>query len=208
MPVHDWQKVPAGLFHHFHQDWSISICRRLNAGILSDGYDALVEQRAGGLEPDVVTDLYAQKANEVAIRSRLGRLVAMIEIVSPGNKANAHALRMFIEKTLAFLRQGINVAVIDLLPPSRRDPQGIHPLIWGEIRDEPFQPQEKPLTMVSYTSGPPPAAYVEWAGVGDVLPDLPVFLNAQRYVTLPLEATYLTTWESCPKLVKAAVPQT
>jgi hypothetical protein len=22
MPLHDWSKIPSGLFHHFHQDWS------------------------------------------------------------------------------------------------------------------------------------------------------------------------------------------
>lgn len=30
MPLHDWTRVPSGLFHHFHQDWSIEITRALN----------------------------------------------------------------------------------------------------------------------------------------------------------------------------------
>ena len=30
MPVHDWTRVDAGLFHHFHQDWTIELCRSLN----------------------------------------------------------------------------------------------------------------------------------------------------------------------------------
>ncbi len=34
MPIHDWTRVPAGLFHHFHQDWSIEIARTLNRGRL------------------------------------------------------------------------------------------------------------------------------------------------------------------------------
>ena len=25
MPIHDWTRVPSGLSHHFHQDWSIEI---------------------------------------------------------------------------------------------------------------------------------------------------------------------------------------
>ena len=29
--------------------------------------------------------------------------------------------------------------VIDLLPPTRRDPQGIHKAIWDEIDDEPVR---------------------------------------------------------------------
>ena len=27
MPIHDWTRLPGGLFHHFHQDWSIEIAR-------------------------------------------------------------------------------------------------------------------------------------------------------------------------------------
>ena len=34
MPLHDWSRVPAGLFHDFHQTWSIQIKLALNAGIL------------------------------------------------------------------------------------------------------------------------------------------------------------------------------
>jgi hypothetical protein len=30
MPIHDWTRVPVGLFHHFHQDWTIEIARDLN----------------------------------------------------------------------------------------------------------------------------------------------------------------------------------
>ncbi len=53
MPIHDWTRVPAGLFHHFHQSWSIRITDALNAGMLPPGTAALVEQRAGLREPDV-----------------------------------------------------------------------------------------------------------------------------------------------------------
>src|ERR1700722_3105293 len=54
MPLHDWSRVPAGLFHHFHQDWSIEIARTLNRGLLPKGLSALVEQRSGPLESDVL----------------------------------------------------------------------------------------------------------------------------------------------------------
>lgn len=26
MPIHDWAHAPSGLFHHFHQAWSLEIC--------------------------------------------------------------------------------------------------------------------------------------------------------------------------------------
>src|SRR5438128_712947 len=54
MPLHDWTRVPAGLFHDFHQSWSIRIKDALNAGRLPKGVGALVEQRAGPRESDVL----------------------------------------------------------------------------------------------------------------------------------------------------------
>jgi hypothetical protein len=54
MPMHDWKRVPATIYHHFHQQWTISICNALNAGLLPTGYSALVEQYSSGLYPDVL----------------------------------------------------------------------------------------------------------------------------------------------------------
>ena len=55
MPVHDWTRVDAGIFHHFHVAWIDEIARALNRGLLPADYYALAEQIAGGWEPDVVT---------------------------------------------------------------------------------------------------------------------------------------------------------
>jgi hypothetical protein len=55
MPIHDWTRVDAGLFHDFHQDWTIELRRSLNAGRLPPDYVALADQRAGGPIPDVLT---------------------------------------------------------------------------------------------------------------------------------------------------------
>ncbi len=54
MPMHDWKRVPATIYHHFRQQWTISICNTLNAGLLPPGYSALVEQYSSGLYPDVL----------------------------------------------------------------------------------------------------------------------------------------------------------
>src|SRR4051812_27308089 len=55
MPIHDWTRVDAGLFHHFHQDWTIELCRALNAGRLPPGYVARTDQQTSGPIPDVLT---------------------------------------------------------------------------------------------------------------------------------------------------------
>src|SRR5437868_2765272 len=54
MPVHDWSRVDANLFHDFHQTWTINLRNALNGGLLPKGYSALVEQHAGGVVPDVL----------------------------------------------------------------------------------------------------------------------------------------------------------
>jgi len=55
MPVHDWTRVIAGTFHHFHHSWIEEIARALNHGLLPPGHYAMSEQIAGGLGPDVLT---------------------------------------------------------------------------------------------------------------------------------------------------------
>jgi hypothetical protein len=205
MPIHDWGRVDANVFHHFHQRWTIAICDALNAGLLPRGYSALVERNAIDLVPDLlaVTAL-AARGNRVVIRHRLGEVVCVIEVVSPGNKSGRAALRAFVEKTVEFLRQGINLLVIDLLPPTPRDPQGMHKAVWDEIEDEPFElPPDKPLTLAAYVAGDlllgsETTAYLELVGVGDTLPDMPAYLDRSGYVPVPLEATYQAAWVTCP----------
>ena len=91
MPIHDWSRVPAGLFHHFHQHWAVSICDALNAGRLPKGYSALIDHVATAppktrfVSQASDEDIDAARANRIAIHHPLGDVVAIIEIVSPGN---------------------------------------------------------------------------------------------------------------------------
>ncbi len=54
MPVHDWSRVAAGIFHDFHHAWIEEIKRALNSGLLPSDYYALAEQRTAGYGPDVL----------------------------------------------------------------------------------------------------------------------------------------------------------
>jgi hypothetical protein len=54
MPVHNWRRVHAGTYHHFHTNWITELGKRLNSGLLPDQYYALVEQTAGETGPDVL----------------------------------------------------------------------------------------------------------------------------------------------------------
>ena len=55
MPVHDWTRVEAGIFHDFHVAWLSEISKTLNCGILPEGFYALAEQHAGRAIADVLT---------------------------------------------------------------------------------------------------------------------------------------------------------
>jgi hypothetical protein len=234
MPIHDWTRVRSNRFHDFHQRWTVAICNALNAGVLPDGYFAMVEQKASGPEPDVITlglnsaaepgrgnvavepalpktrfvvrsesDSYAKKANRVTIRHPDGDVVAILEIVSPGNKESKHAIQSFARKAVTFLTAGIHLLIVDLFPPGPRDPQGIHKVIWDRLKDEPFTlPADKPLTLVAYAVSTETTAYIEPVAVGDRLPDMPIFLTGQYHVPCPLEATYQTAWEQFPAPLK------
>ncbi len=48
MPIHDWTRVGAGLFHAFHQRWIGALCDALNTGALPPDYFALPEQNIKG----------------------------------------------------------------------------------------------------------------------------------------------------------------
>jgi hypothetical protein len=237
MPVHDWTRVDAGLFHAFHQRWISALCDALNSGVLPRDYFALPEQNIRGPIPDVLAlhlsgggegpsngtgglavattpprtrlvrrsevDPYAEKANRITVRHRHGDVVAVIEIVSPGNKGSQAEFRATVEKAADLISQGIHLLVIDLFPPTKRDPQGIPKAIWEQFEDEDFElPSDKPLTLAAYDAGPPRVAYLEPVAVGDVLPDMPLFLKPEVYVLAPLEATYQTTWSVFPAALK------
>lgn len=237
MPIHDWTRVPSGLFHDFHQGWSIEIRNALNAGLLPKGFSALVEQRTGVKEPDVLTvesrvysaaredgglltvdrpatsivrrtsnEIYAARANRIAVKHHLGRTVAVVEIVSPGNKDSRAALRDFVEKAVDFLRQGIHLLIVDLFPPSPRDPHGIHKAIWDEIHEEDFPVAPgKDRILASYEMGAERSAYVEPIAVGDVLPPMPLFLAPGVHIRVPLEPTYERAWSASAEELRRAV---
>lgn len=237
MPVHDWTRVDAGIFHAFHHDWITDISRALNRGILPPLYYSLPEQIAGGLGPDVLalcrssgngspqpTELvdggvalavappkvcirmsseanrYAAKAKAIVIRHvSYHQVVAMVEIVSPGNKNNQNGLSAFVRKAREALAAGIHLLLVDLFPPSSRDPRGIHGVVWNEDCDADYVlPDDKPLSCVSYIGGAAAEAFLEPFAVGDSLPDMPLFLTPEVYVLVPLNATYQSTFEGIP----------
>jgi hypothetical protein len=242
MPVHDWTRVDAGIFHAFHHEWITEIARALNRGLLPPEYYALSEQIAAGFGPDVLTlqglgngdgagdgepqgsptaggigvrlappqlqptaetdmEFYRRKQKVIAVRHVSGdRIVAIIEIVSPGNKAARNPLRALVEKAAELLSKGVHLLVVDVHPPGRRDPKGIHGEIWQEVAGQEYEARaDKPLTVAAYEAGDALRAYVLPVAVGEALPDMPLFLEPGQAVTVPLEATYNAAYAEVPR---------
>ncbi len=145
---------------------------------------------------DAEERIYVRKADRITVRHRHGQVIAVVEIVSPGNKASQSELRSFAEKSADLIMQGVHLLVIDLFPPSQRNPGGIHKAIWDQFQEEDFElPHGKRLTLAAYDAGPPPVAYIQPVGIGNLLPDMPLFLRPDFYVPVPHEAAYQTTWD-------------
>jgi hypothetical protein len=113
MPIHDWTRVDSGRFHDFHQTWTITTCNALNSGVLPKDYFAMMAGRfdldADGLAiataqsraqitPRSDPEVYAGKADRITVRHGYGKIVAVVEIVSPGNKHSLGEFRIFVEK--------------------------------------------------------------------------------------------------------------
>lgn len=234
MPIHDWTRVSAGIFHAFHHDWITDLSRALNSGILPADYYALPEQIAAGLGPDVLTlrhpettedapkgsggvllaetppkvamhitseaSVYAAKAKAVVVRHASNHhVVAMVEIVSPGNKSSRRSLDAFVKKANESLVSGVHLLIVDLFPPGPRDPEGIHPEIWDDDSDGFTFDDAKPLCCVSYLGSPSADAFIQPVAVDDPLPEMPLFLTPDVYVSVALEPTYESAWRTMPE---------
>ncbi|MCA9084498.1 MAG: DUF4058 family protein [Planctomycetaceae bacterium] len=237
MPVHNWNTIFAGAFHHFHQSWILEICRRLNSGLLPDGYYSAAEQVTGGRSPDVVTleeegDVfsraplsgeagglllkevpprvqyefeadavtYAEKADRVAIRHvSENRVIAVIEIVSPGNKYSRREMKALQDTVYALLDARINLLLVDLILPGNFDPEGL-PRGLAVVEDSvvPAVTAEQPLSLFSLRADPPLHSYIGLCSHNQPLPDMPLFLTPERYINIPLEETYLAAWQGVP----------
>jgi hypothetical protein len=114
-------------------------------------------------------------------------------------------LRDFVDKIIDFLRQGVHVLLVDLFPPTPRDPLGMYKVIW-EIHEEDFKfPPGKDRILASYETGGERVAYVEPIAVGDSTPDMALFLTMGLNVKVPLESTYRATWDASPEEMRIAV---
>lgn len=137
------------------------------------------------------------------------QVVALLEIVSPSNKDRKQHVRDLAGKVVRSLEAGVHVLLLDLLPPGPHDPGGLHGAVWSWFDTAAYEPPgDRPLNLVSYAwDGYEPAAYIEPTAVGRTLPDRPLFLTPQRYVNVPLEATYQAAYRGMPQFWREVLEQ-
>ncbi len=152
-------------------------------------------------------DPYARLQRSVVVRhSSNDRIVAMIEVLSAGNKSNRHAIRSFWDKAVAALDGGVHLLRVDVHPPGPRDPNGIHGALMNEIGTEEYVLRsERPLTAVSYAAGAVVGVFVAHFAAGESIPEMPLFLTREDYIPVPLEATYMAAWEDVPPQYQAVL---
>lgn len=148
-------------------------------------------------------ELYTQKANRVTVFHTSGdRVVAFIEIVSPGNKHSESSVRRFLDKMEQAIERSCHQLIIDPHPPTARDPRGLHARFWMERVGQPDSPgvtQDKPLSVAAYRTDTVPTAYFTPFAVGEPIPDMPLFLDPDHYINVPLEETYQAAWRTMPQ---------
>ncbi len=149
---------------------------------------------------------YRMARRTLAIRHRSGRrLVAMIEIVSPGNKDGRQHVDQFVDKAVSALQHGIHLLVVDLFPAGPANPAGMHGAIWEIVGGEFDLPDPSSFALAAYVADRMPEALVNLATVGSELPEMPLFLNIGWYINLPLEPSYMSAYRGLPSIVRDVV---
>ena len=128
------------------------------------------------------------------------RIVAILEVVSPANKDRDSSVEELVDKIDSALHLGCHVLLVDLLPPGPHDPRGIHGSVWDRYDSAPGEdlPAARPFALASYVGRPLAEAYVEYVAHGEALPEMPLFLQVDSYVNVPLEPTYQAAHRGLP----------
>jgi hypothetical protein len=130
---------------------------------------------------------------------RARRLVAAIELVSPGNKDRPDARRTFISKCASYLSQGVSLIILDVVTDRHFN---LHNelLRWMNGPQSAILPDEAHLYATAYRpvlrdDQPQIEVWAERCSVGSPLPTMPLRLTGDLFVPVQFEATYLEACE-------------
>ena len=139
-------------------------------------------------------------ARRIAVRHSSGdRTVALIELVSPGNRDGRGKVASFCDKIAAAIRGGVHVLLVDLFPPNALLPTGMHGAVMERFDGDYLPPDGEPLACAAYRAARGGGTtFVEPLRVGDRPPTMPLFLRPTHYVDLPLAPGYAEAYRPTP----------
>ncbi len=220
MPLHDWSRVDAGVFHDFHLAWVCELRRALNTAVEREANYALIEEHRDRDLHDVVARCHAPdpvlpiapergEAAHYAFRKRTltvrddqsHQATALVQIVTPGDKWSASSMLAFNERTSAAWNRGLQLLVLDILPATPGVGIGIHSAT-PDIKYKP--PPGTHGTLISHINGPVQSVAIEPVAVGQPLPEMPLSFHTDGVVLfpVPLEATYTAAFAGIPKVYR------
>jgi hypothetical protein len=162
---------------------------------------------------EFLPDPYSRKTRRIVIKDAWqgDAVLAVIELVSRGNKTSRSRAEIFLQKSVALLDRGIHLVMLDLHGPTNNVPRGFHAMISEHLGHETAPPPvDRPLAAVTYQALQSGAlrAHVVPLKVGDALPAMPVFLTPSDFVRLPLEETYSLAFRGVPWKFREALEAT
>ena len=227
MPLHDWTKLKGWSGLHIY--WMVNICddiksklppgfraylgsspivaiddppgqpdvsvRRTNGGTQG----TLEAGEADPFQPDWEGQVATIKTDVSVYVERNGRLIAAVELVSPGNKDGTQKKANYTARYLGYLTNGVHLLFADLHP--RPFAFSFADTLAERLR-LPAQPSLQAPYAVSYRVGVDPSADATLAvrrfplKVGEALPVAPLALGFPEVVPVDLEGTYRKAAES------------
>ena len=152
-------------------------------------------------EPTLAVETAVPEDDEYEVRiydaERGRQLVAVIEIVSPGNKDRPEKRNTFVGKCAALLRSGVAVSVVDVITP--RQVNLYADLMTFVGHPDPTMSADVPYLYAAscrWLRGEKRATLQGWShalAVGRPLPTLPLWLAEKLVVPLDLEQSYEQT---------------
>jgi hypothetical protein len=191
MPLRDHFRPPVSnrvSWEEIHGMWPARIVLQLRT-LLPKGYVAGPKIHAGSQYDEYEVRIYD------AERDR--QLVAVIELVSPGNKDRAEKRNAFVGKCAALLQKGIAVSIVDVVTPrqfnlyaellqflGQSDPTLGDPLPHLYAVSCRWRPQDKRMLLQTWS---------HVLALGQPFPTLPLWLAGKLAVPLDLEQSYEQT---------------
>ena len=124
MPVHDWTRVEAGIFHDFHTAWIGGIRSALNEGLLPEGYYALAEQHVGRSVADILTlHVRPESSESPAYASHTGGTALAEAPPKVRRREMIQPAGFFRRRTLTIRHVSGHraVAILEIVSPSNKD---------------------------------------------------------------------------------------